>query len=350
MSTGKVFRPLLIFYVLVVYIFAAFLWWFCLHLRHINERAGNEILIMEQVYKENNLPLQEAYTSTTYTGALEKQKSQRFMIIGEGLVFLFILILGCYKIHSGIRREILFNRQQRNFLLSITHELKSPLAGIKLSLETIINRNLDPIRQRRMLNNSMKDVERLRALVDNILMAAKIENSSFTLANEEVNISKIMEENARLIKAHFGHISTLNVNIEPALFVHGDRTALDSIVINLIENAIKYSPKHTEIKLDVGLKKDKVQIAVSDNGIGVKDSEKDKIFNKFYRVGNEDTRKAKGTGLGLYIVKQLVDLHNGTLAVKDNKPNGSIFIVEIPGKQVNQQIVSIPPQKTLAHS
>ena len=345
MSTGKVFRPLLIFYVLVVYIFAAFLWWFCLHMRHINERAENEILLMEKIYIENNLAIEEVYTSFAYEDTLERQTAQRWMIIGEGVVFLIILILGCYKIHSGIRKEILFNRQQRNFLLSITHELKSPLAGIKLSLETIINRNLDPERQRRMMSNSMKDVERLRALVDNILMAAKIENSSFTLANEQVNLSNIVEENARLIKAHFGHISLLNTNISSDLYVHGDRTALDSIIINLVENAIKYSPKNSEVRLDLSIKKEMVRISVSDNGIGVPDSEKDKIFNKFYRVGNEDTRKAKGTGLGLYIVKQLVDLHNGIIYIKDNKPKGSIFVVEIPGKKISQQQLTTLPQK-----
>ena len=345
MESNRIFKPLLIFYVLVVYIFASFLWWFCLHLRNINQQMEKEITIMEKVYAENNLPIEDVKTSIAYDEAQKRSQSQRMMIIGEGAVFLLILIFGCYKIHSGIRKEILFNRQQRNFLLSITHELKSPLAGIKLSLETLINRKLDEMRQKKLLSNSMKDVERLRALVDNILMAARIENKSFSLANEEVNLSKLMNECVRMFNGSAGRNMQFKFAIEPGVFVKGDSTALMSVVINLIENAIKYSPAKSEISVALLANDEVARIFVRDTGIGITDEEKGKIFNKFYRVGNEDTRKAKGTGLGLYIVKELVDGHHGTIRVEDNEPQGTIFIVEFPCTKADTMMGMVKQKK-----
>ncbi len=141
------------------------------------------------------------------------------MVLGVGLIFILILIWGAYKIHAGIKKELELHRQQRNFLLSITHELKSPIAGIKLSLETMYSRKLDLDQQRRLLQNSLKDTERLKSLVDNILMAAKIENQSIIFTRFDVNLSKVVAECARNIQDKFGRQRYFDIQIEPNLFV-----------------------------------------------------------------------------------------------------------------------------------
>jgi two-component system, OmpR family, phosphate regulon sensor histidine kinase PhoR len=119
-------------------------------------------------------------------------------------------------------------------------------------------------------------------------------------------------------------------HIEPSVFVYGDAIAFSSLIVNLIENAEKYSPPDTSIEVRLTEKTGNALISVSDEGIGIPAEEHTKIFTKFYRVGNEDTRKTKGTGLGLYIVKHVIDLHKGKININSNQPKGTIFEMEFP--------------------
>ncbi len=120
---------------------------------------------------------------------------------------------------------------------------------------------------------------------------------------------------------------------------------MTSIVINLVENAIKYSPHNSLIGVELMSDHDHVRFVVKDQGIGVESSDKSKIFTKFYRVGNEDTRKTKGTGLGLFIVQELVDFHEGKIYIEDNVPKGSIFIVEMPRTIAKAYLGSLKEEK-----
>jgi signal transduction histidine kinase len=119
----------------------------------------------------------------------------------------------------------------------------------------------------------------------------------------------------------------INAEIESKIEITGDKFALSSVVTNLIENAIKYSNPCEVVDVKLFSKEDKVYLQVADHGIGIADDEKGRIFERFYRVGSEDTRNTKGTGLGLYIVKQVLDKHEACIKVKDNRPSGSIFEV-----------------------
>ena len=120
----------------------------------------------------------------------------------------------------------------------------------------------------------------------------------------------------------------ISPNIE---MVEGDKMGLVSIVTNLIENAVKYNQKENpKIVVNLNFEKNNIKFEVADNGIGISDKEKKNIFERFYRVGNEDTRRTKGTGLGLYIVRQIVKAHQGKIQVVDNQPVGTRFIVNFP--------------------
>jgi signal transduction histidine kinase len=282
-------KPLLIFYFLTLYALAELIWWGILLVKAVPGSKG--------------------------------------MILGEGAVFIFLFVVGAYQLHKAINRESKLHNQQKNFLLSVTHELKSPLASIKLYIETILKRDLNSGQRETFLVNSLKDIERLDDLVENMLLATKIDNKSYSFPKEEFNLSKLVEKIADRLQVHSCKSQTINLSVQPEVYLTGDKFALTSVVTNLIENAVKYSPDCAEVNVNLEKKAENIVLSVSDNGIGISDEEKLRIFDKFYRVGSEDTRKTKGTGLGLYIVKHVLDKHQATIRVKNNHPSGSIFEV-----------------------
>ena len=282
-------KPLVIFNFLILYAFAQLIWWGVLLIKAEPQRMG--------------------------------------MILGEASVFLMIFMVGAYKLHKALNKERKLHIQQNNFLLSVTHELKSPLASIKLYLQTILKRDLDIQKQQYFINNSLKDIERLDDLVENMLIATKIDNKSYSFPKEVFNFSELVEKIAERLQVHSCSSQVISVDVQRNINLTGDRFALTSVVTNLIENAVKYSPPCAEVVVKVFETNGSVHFVVEDQGIGISDPEKSRIFEKFYRVGSEDTRKTKGTGLGLFIVKQVLDKHQAHIKVKNNHPSGTVFEV-----------------------
>jgi signal transduction histidine kinase len=262
------------------------------------------------------------------TVVIKLQPERMGMVMGEGSVFLFLLCVGAYFIHSSIKKEDKLREQQRNFLLSVTHELKSPLAAIKLSLQTIVKRDLEKHVQASLLNNSLKDIERLDDLVENMLLATKIEGKTYSFPKEEFDFSALVTKITDRLQVHScGDQQIIDAQVKKGIKVMGDRFALSSVVTNLIENAVKYSGPCAEVAVKLCQIDGKAFLTVSDKGPGIPDAEKMLIFDKFYRVGDENVRKAKGTGLGLFIVKEVLQNHDADISVKDNVPQGAIFEV-----------------------
>ncbi|MBC8054540.1 MAG: two-component sensor histidine kinase [Sphingobacteriaceae bacterium] len=282
-------KPLVVFYFLAIYVLAELVWWASL--------------------------------------LIAARPEKKTMILSEGAVFLLIFISGAYYLQKTIKKERKLHDQQKNFLLSVTHELKSPLASIKLYLQTILKRELDRVKIESFLKNSLKDIERLDDLVENMLIATRIESRSYSFPKEQLNFSELVSKVAERLQIHTCSTQTIKCKLEPEIYLTGDKFALTLAVSNLIENAVKYSPPCEEIKVELQRESNIIRFCVADKGIGIKDEEKLRIFEKFYRVGSEDTRKTKGTGLGLYIVKQVLDNHQAQIKVKDNPKSGSIFEV-----------------------
>lgn len=249
------------------------------------------------------------------------------MVIGEGLIFLAIFVLAVVKLKKHLQRERYYQQQQQNFLLAVTHELKSPLASVKLYLQTILKRELDRDQQKAFLSNSLKDIERLDYLVENVLLATKLENRSFNLPKEDFNFSELIHEILDRLQKNSCKTEIIKPHIKDDVILHADKFAITNVVTNLVENAIKYSPPCANVEVSLKVDQDNLLFSVADHGIGISDEDKRLVFNKFYRVGNESTRKTKGTGLGLYIVKSVLQKHDATIKVMDNKPSGSIFEV-----------------------
>ncbi len=251
-------------------------------------------------------------------------KSRWLMIAGEGLVFLTLMIFGIIRIRLNLKREAALANQQKNFLLSVTHELKSPIASIKLIFETIQKRDLDKSKLHEIAGNGNQDAERLNTLVENILLSTQFDNNNYKISKERVDLSSYINNDVNKLKqvlTNHNIVTELENNIDFSI----DSFNFHSIISNLIENAAKYSAKNSTIKVLLKKTGQTILLTVQDEGPGIIDEEKEKIFYKFYRIGNEETRNTKGTGLGLYIVKQLVEKHGGKISVKNNIPTGSIF-------------------------
>ncbi len=258
----------------------------------------------------------------------KKYKSQEKMIMGEAIVLAITLLIGIWFINRAYRKQVETARQSRNFLLSITHELKSPISSIKLILQTFSKRKLEQEKIHHFSDNAIKETERLEDLVNNLLLAAKLENT-FDIHLEEVELFPLLDGIKENILSKNKNV-TIHLNLNENILVLGDKMGLISIFINIIENAIKYSYEKKIIHIEHKENQNYDIISIADNGIGIPNLEKNNIFSKFYRIGNEDTRKTKGTGLGLYIVNQIIESHKGKITVENNQPQGSIFTIFLP--------------------
>ena len=255
------------------------------------------------------------------------EPDRKGMIIGEGLIFFLIFILGAWHLKKHVKREHEINKQQQNFLLAITHELKSPLASVKLYIQTILKRELDRDQQKVFLSNSLKDIERLDDLVENVLLTTKLENRAYQLPKELFNLSELVDQVIDRLQKNACKSQIIKAEVDRDIQLRADKFAITNVITNLIENAVKYSPPCATVLVKLHKMDDNLLFSVADHGEGIPAEEKKLIFNKFYRVGSEATRKTKGTGLGLYIVKTVLQKHQATIKVKDNNPTGSIFEV-----------------------
>jgi signal transduction histidine kinase len=314
-------RPALIFTLLSFYVLFQFMWWAYLLIDLNDEVYTHKI---ESVALQKTTEEQKDFEIKFFE---KKINQRRWMVMGEGGVFLALLIWGSLLMIKAYRQEILLARQQKNFLLSITHEFKSPLAAIKLYLQTLLRHDLDKDRQQSFINSAINDADRLNNLVENALLANLIDHNGYSFSKEDINFSAFM----RLMTQKFQQLpdhGTLSVQIEDNVHLYADKNAMNILVNNLLENAWKYSITDKNISVKVFRDNSHNVLEIADHGIGIPDSEKEKIFQKFYRVGNEETRRTKGTGLGLFICKYIIEEHNGKIMLKDNEPNGTIVRVE----------------------
>ena len=286
--------------------------------------------MVEQTKTINEQQIAIASGDAARVSALRIDLSRRWiMIAGEGSVFLGIMLIGIFQVRKSFRRESELLARQKTFLHSVTHEFKSPVASLRLQIETLLKRNLPADLQQQALNNALNDTDRLDQLLEKILMAARIDNRELPVYPENINVSeKIKEIIAQVSRAYPNR--KIEQSIAEDVYSYVDNWAFSSIATNLLENAFLYSPHDKAVMVDLAQKGNNVVLCIKDMGKGIPAEEREKIFQKFYRISST----SKGTGLGLYLVDYFVKKHNGTITVKDNKPQGSIFEVVLPGKKL----------------
>ncbi len=289
-----------------------------------------------RIYSQEVITLQSRVDSTkdpyTYNRELEALKhslsKRTTQYTGEGATFLIVILIGAVVVYSSFHRRIILSRQQNNFMLSVTHELKSPLAAVKLNLQTLEKHQLDEEKRNLLINRCIKESDRLNDLCNNMLFASQIEGRQYRPAIETFSISDLV---ASILKEYSSRYSrNFEGDVTAACEISGDKVMLQMAINNLVENAVKYTPDDKPIKISLHKAQNKIILTIADQGAGIPDTEKKKIFNKFYRVGNEESRKAKGTGLGLYLTSKIVQQHKGRITLKDNTPSGSVFEICLP--------------------
>ncbi len=267
-----------------------------------------------------------------YTEALEEIEDGRQRKIkqyaGEGSAFLLVIMAGAIFVFRAVRRQLKISQEQQNFMMAITHELKTPISVVQLNLETIQKRDLDKEQQQRLLHNTLHETNRLNALCNNMLLSSQIEAGGYRMVREEVNLSQLVEDCADDFILRYPQ-RDFSRDIEDDIFVSGDPFLLQISINNLLENAIKYSPKETAVLVKVYNMAALAQIEVQDKGPGIDEEFKKKVFEKYYRLGNEATKRAKGTGLGLYLTKKIVETLGGNIFIQNNKGGGSNFTVQL---------------------
>jgi K+-sensing histidine kinase KdpD len=257
----------------------------------------------------------------------ENQPDRILMVIGEGSVFLLILLLGLWKIRSSIQKDIRLSQRQSNFLLSVTHELKTPLASNKLYLQTLLKRStLDREKQEELINHAIVENNRLENMIENILTATRIENHVFKLQLETIDLSKLLKFTAQKWS---NQRRELAYDIQEDIAANVDSFVFETVLLNLLDNAYKYSGDSSTIEVYLKRKGDNLIWGVKDNGQGVPEKFAATIFDKFVRIGNEETRLEKGTGLGLYITRQLIKAHGGEIQYLNNEPTGANFKITL---------------------
>lgn len=321
LNAPKRLRSIFILYwILLTYIIAALIFWF-MALNKQNEESSS--LKLQELQPGMSQYHQQVLKIT------EDKRRKKAQYIGEGITFLLVIVAGAGVVFYLVRRQLQQSQQQQNFMMALTHELKTPIAVAKLNLETLQKRRLEETQQQRLIQTTLQEANRLNSLCNNMLLSSQIDARGLTMSDEEINISDVAASCVNDYTQRFPQ-KIITAAISPELFAQGDRLLLQMAVNNLIDNAIKYSPREAAVLVEVTEENKRIIIKVKDEGKGIDAGEKQKIFTKFYRIGNAATKAAKGTGLGLYLTKKIIQEHNGNITVTDNTPTGCIFTISLP--------------------
>lgn len=310
----------LIYWLLLTYLIAALAWWYF----ELDQQNDKMLAFQqEQLIKDyGNNPVRLAILRDEH----QRNASQ---YIGEGLTFLLVTLAGAFFVYNAVRRQIRLHKQQSNFMMAVTHELKTPIAVTKLNLETLKRHQLDDQKRSRILGDAINETDRLDGLCNNILLSSQLESGGYQFALQEFNASQMVVSAVRSFSSRFPQ-RKFEMDVPENILILGEEFLLRLVVNNLIENGIKYAP--VELPLTISLTEfgDKIELSVADLGEGIPDTEKQRVFEKFYRLEDESRRKTKGTGLGLYLSTKIVKDHKGRLMVENNHPQGSVFKVILP--------------------
>ena len=254
-----------------------------------------------------------------------------WVLLVAGGVFFLLVIVGLVWLCAWLVREMRTNQRQRAFLDAVTHEMRTPLASLRLYLDTLVRHDPEPGQRRQFLARMHADVERLDRTVQQVLTAARAEEPDRRATLGVVPLSNLLSECIAEIRTHHG-LPDAAVRLDGVdAAVRGDAGELAVVFRNLLENAVKYSEDPVEVKVRVEpLGEGRVQVEISDRGIGIPSGELRKIFQRFYRAGRDVQRTAAGLGLGLFIVRNLVRRQGGgVVARSEGRGAGSRFVVTL---------------------
>jgi signal transduction histidine kinase len=280
-------------------------------------------------YLQNNLAIKEfaqEIRPDLFTAEIQ------WLILFEGCFLMLLILAGVYVIFVYWNKQNRLNQMQSNFVASVSHELKSPLASIQLYLETLKYQNISKEEEKDFVETMLSDTQRLSELIDNILQSSKADPKSMALQFQPVNLGTFLGE---VIKGHKRQLEEkkclVDLKLEDSPIMNLDQKALRMVFNNLISNAIRYSPVGSSLNIYLHKNAKYWEVGFKDQGFGFEKKDIKKVFRKFYRVQNEDTQNIEGAGLGLFISSEIVKNHKGRLKVSSpGRGRGSIFSVLLP--------------------
>ena len=308
-------RIYIVYWLMLAYILAALVfWYFALDKQNI-ELSTYKLGLLDPNDISYALKVAEIKSVTD-------RKTAQYL--GEGVTFFLLIIAGAILVFRMVKRQLVQSQQQQNFMMAITHELKTPIAVTKLNLETMQMRQLDHEQQQRLIRSTIQEANRLNALCNNMLLLSQMDTGGYTITSEKVDLGALAEDCMEDLRIRFPN-RKIQSETGQNLFIDGDKLLLQLAINNLLDNAIKYSDKDEIVSLKAYRDNKYIRLQVIDEGKGIAKEEQTKIFEKYYR-GRQ--RQTKGTGLGLYLSKKIVRQHHGEIDVAANEPRGSVFEIK----------------------
>ncbi|MFM1840727.1 MAG: hypothetical protein RIR47_776 [Bacteroidota bacterium] len=304
-----------IYWIFLTYMVAAFIWWY------VSLEKQNDQITQIKIEKLQATP---GTNTDQYKVLLNYQERKRKQFLGEGITFLFLFFLGAIYVYRSLVKQLRYSNQQQNFMMAVTHELKTPIAVTQLNIETLLKRELQADQQKQLLNNSLKETQRLDALCNNILLAAQLDLADYQQNKQSIQLSEMVKAVIKSFEERFPARKMI-VQVQEEVMMFAEPLLMQMLLQNLLDNANKYAPIETPIEVVLEKNDRQILLQVKDQGPGIPPAERERVFNKFYRMGNESTRSAKGTGLGLYLCKKIAEFHQSQLLISENQPQGTIF-------------------------
>ena len=259
------------------------------------------------------------------------QVTQDVWLLVAGVISFVVIMTVLVLFVIFLAREILEVRRQDSFIDSVTHELKSPLASLLLMVQTLQRHNLDEARRGELLEMMADDIDRLSVFVDDVLVASRVAFGKTTHRLTEVNLEELIQQCiVRVSKRYKLDKDSVQATIPDGFTLNSDETLLEVILNNLLDNAVKYSPDGGPIRIRTESHPNDVWVVVNDEGIGIEPGMHEAIFDRFKQVEEGLRRDTGGLGIGLSLVKKLVDLHDGKIWMKSEPGQGSTFSFSLP--------------------
>jgi two-component system, OmpR family, sensor histidine kinase CiaH len=316
-SFSKLIWVRIIYWLFLTYMVAAFIWWYVALVKQNELLTATKIETLVATGKADPKHIEAIEAFAT-------RKTKQY--IGEGLTFLMLFLLGAIYVYRSLLKQLKYSALQQNFMMAVTHELKTPIAVTQLNLETILKRDLKVEQLQQLIQNSLKETKRLDALCNNILLASQLDMGQYESNKQLIDFSAISMHCIQSFEERYPKRQCI-AQVQPSIQMHGEPLLLQLLLNNLLDNANKYAAAGTPIHINLVQTATRIELTVKDEGVGIALEERSKVFDKFYRVGAEQTRSTKGTGLGLYLCKKIVTFHAGEIFVQSNQPKGSIFVV-----------------------
>lgn len=305
---------LILFIVIAVVAFAQAVWW---------------IVFMAMLVDEKVEIAEQLGASPENVALIQEQEIRRQIMVGlEGTFFLVLILAGAWVIYRSLVKTEQLKFNQQNFMMAVTHELKTPLASMMVSLDAIGSEKIPDEKKQALVPRMKEDIRRLEKLIDNVLQAGRFDRHESPLEMQSVDLSRVVRSSVeRLTNLHTEVPLAVKQSIEPGIQMQADPAALSRAVEAVLENSLKYHDGE-QIRIDISLSRQDSQaiLRIADNGVGIKKEHLNQIFERFFRVGSELTRTRPGSGLGLYLANEIVRMHRGRMAAYSDGPGkGAAF-------------------------